>query len=203
VSVKVKICGITNGVDATAAVAAGADLLGFNFYSGSPRYVDPATAAAIIRALPTSAQTVGVFVNATRSEVERTAAATGIRLLQFHGDETPELCRGWPYPVIKAVRIRDAHSLRAMADHPASFLLADAFVEGAYGGTGQRVALERLIGVDPQRLILAGGLTPENIESVLLRIRPYAVDVASGVESSPGKKDHDRMRRFIAHVHAA
>lgn len=201
--VRVKICGITNRIDAEAAVAAGADLLGFNFYRRSPRYIDPASVAAIVGDLPRSVRTVGVFVNAARTEVEKIAAESAVGMLQFHGDESPEMCSGWSYPVIKALRIRDAQSLATAASYPVDFLLADAFVEGEYGGTGQRVALELLTGVEPQRLILAGGLNPENVAAVLREIQPYAVDVASGVESTPGMKDHARLRRFISNVHAA
>jgi phosphoribosylanthranilate isomerase len=201
--VRVKICGITNRDDADTAVAAGASLLGFNFYSLSPRYVSPALVREIVRGLPREISTVAVFVNASRDEVQALADTTGVSMLQFHGDEPPELCDGWHCPVIKAIRVRDEQSLAVAERYDVEFILADAFVNGAYGGTGQRVPLELLRSLDPNRLILAGGLTPENVGSVLRVMRPYAVDVASGVESAAGKKDRERMRRFVENVQSA
>jgi phosphoribosylanthranilate isomerase len=201
--VRVKICGVTNREDAEAAVAAGANLLGFNFYPRSPRFVSPATVHAIVRELPREIATVAVVVNSSRDAVRELVEATGVGMLQFHGDEPPELCAGWPCQVIKAIRMRDDTSLAAAAGYDVDFLLADAFVAGEYGGTGQRVALDLLRRLPSGRLIVAGGLTPENVGSVLEVVRPYAVDVASGVESSPGRKDGERMRRFIANVQSA
>ena len=201
--VRVKICGITNVADALAAVAAGADALGFNFHPGSVRYVCPDTAAEIAGQVPAALCTVGVFVNAARDEVARIAARVGLTALQFHGDEEPPACAGWSRKTIKALRVRDRHAAALARQFDVDYVLADAYVEGQHGGTGVSVPLELLEGFDRHRLILAGGLTPDSVGAVVRAVRPFAVDVASGVESGPGKKDAERMRRFIDHVHAA
>ena len=201
--VRVKVCGITNVDDALAALEAGADAFGFNFYAPSPRFVNADTAADIVARLPATACTVGVFVNAPRREVERVAGHVGLTALQFHGDEDPEFCRSWPQKIIKAVRVRDRSGAAAARAYAVDFILADAYVEDRFGGTGRRIAIEYLEGFDRGRLILAGGLTPENIAEAVRTVRPFGVDVASGIERVPGKKDWDLMRRFIAHAHAA
>jgi phosphoribosylanthranilate isomerase len=201
--VQVKICGITNLDDALAAVEAGADALGFNFYAPSPRAVSPDTAAGIVARLPAGMCSVGVFVNTTRQHIERVAGRVGLSALQFHGDEDPEFCRSWPQKTIKAVRVRDRGAAAAAAAYAVDFILADAYVEDRFGGTGRRIALEYLEGFDRGRLILAGGLTPENVKDAVRAVRPFGVDVASGIEGAPGKKDWDLMKRFIAHAHAA
>jgi len=201
--VQVKVCGITNLDDAQAAVEAGATMLGLNFFAGSPRCVTPAIAASIAERLPPTVRTVGVFVNETRERVVAIAGKVGLRALQFHGDEDPAYCRAWPQTIIKALRVRDAGGAAAARAYDVDFILADAYLEGHLGGTGRRVALEWLEGLNPQRLIIAGGLTAENVAEVVRAVRPYAVDVASGIEQSPGKKDHTLMRRFITHALAA
>jgi len=201
--VRVKICGLTNLDDARAALEAGADALGFNFYPQSPRFIAPATAAEIIASLPQPACIVGVFVNASRADVARTAQQVGLTALQFHGNEAAELLQGWPQKVIKAVRVRDTAAAIEARRYLVDFILADAYVEGQFGGTGSRIAVELLEDFDRQRLILAGGLTAVNVTEAIGLVRPFAVDVASGVERSPGKKDWNLMRRFIAHAHAA
>ncbi|MBI3786526.1 MAG: phosphoribosylanthranilate isomerase [Deltaproteobacteria bacterium] len=202
-SVKVKICGLTSAADAVAADAAGADLLGFNFYPPSPRYVGVAAAAEIVHLLPRGARTVGVFVDAERDEVLRTVQEVGLSMVQFHGSESPQYCRDWSVPVIKAVRVRDRRSIEEIHSYAVDFILADAYVEGQPGGTGRRVAPELLAGLERERLILAGGLNPDNVVEAIRAVRPFAVDVASGVESEPGRKDPQLMRRFIVNVQSA
>ena len=201
--VQVKVCGITNLDDALAAVDAGAAALGFNFYPLSPRCVSAAVAADIVGRLPPSLCTVGVFVDETRQRVAAVAAQAGVTALQFHGDEPPEFCRAWGRKMVKAIRVRDRHAAEQARAYDVDFILADAYVEGRFGGTGRRVALEFLDGFDRARLILAGGLTAENVGEAVRTVRPFAVDVASGIERAPGKKDWTLMRSFIARAHAA
>lgn len=202
-AVRVKVCGITTRDDALAAVEAGAAALGFNFYPTSPRYVTPATAGAIIATLPPAVCTVGVFVDESREAITAIARQTRLQALQLHGAEAPELCDGWSEKVIKAIRVRDRDAAAHARAYRVDFILADAYVEGQCGGTGTRVAVELLEGFERRRLILAGGLTAENVAAAVRAVRPFAVDVASGVESAPGRKDWNLMRRFIANAHAA
>lgn len=201
--VRVKICGITTVDDALAAVDAGAAALGFNFYERSPRYVAPAVAADIAARLPRGVCMVGVFVDEEPARVAEIARQVGLGALQFHGHEAPTRCIGWQQKVIKAIRIRDRHAASEARSYAVDFILADAYVEGRFGGTGRRVATELLDGFDRHRLILAGGLTVENVGAIVRIVRPFAVDVASGVERTPGKKDAHLMKRFIAHAQAA
>lgn len=201
--VRVKVCGITNLDDAIAAVDAGADALGFNFYAPSPRFVQPGVAADIIGRIPRTTCCVGVFVEASRHEVAGIAERTGITALQFHGNEDPEFCRAWHQKVIKAIRVRDQHAVAEAHRYAVDFILVDAYVEGRLGGTGLRLDLGLLEGLDRGRLILAGGLTPETVADAVRAVRPFGVDVASGIERAPGKKDWSLMRRFIADAHRA
>jgi phosphoribosylanthranilate isomerase len=195
--VKVKICGITRVEDALEAARLGADALGFNFWPRSKRYVAPAEARAIVRRLPPFVTAVGVFVDASREEILRAADASGIRVAQLHGDEPPELCASLPLPVLKALRIADGHALAALAAYEVSGFLLDAPSPG-YGGSGATfdwsLAAEAAAVVP---VVLAGGLTPENVAEAVRVVRPWGVDVASGVERSPGVKDLDKVRRFI------
>jgi phosphoribosylanthranilate isomerase len=204
VPVKVKICGITRAEDACLAAAAGADYLGVNFWPRSPRAVDVGRARAIAAAAP-GVPLVGVFVDAPRDEVVRTAEGAGLSLVQFHGDEPPAYCRDWPWPVVKAVRAPANGSAAALLAPFAdvAYLLVDAYVAGQPGGTGRRVAPEALAGVPGGRLVLAGGLTPENVAEAVRAVRPFAVDVASGVEERAGVKDHEKIQRFIQRAKAA
>jgi phosphoribosylanthranilate isomerase len=204
VPVKVKICGITRAEDACLAAAAGADYLGVNFWPRSPRAVDVGRARAIAAAAP-GVPLVGVFVDAPRDEVVRTAEGAGLSLVQFHGDEPPAYCRDWPWPVVKAVRAPANGSAAALLAPFAdvAYLLVDAYVAGQPGGTGRRVAPEALAGVPGGRLFLAGGLTPENVAEAVRAVRPFAVDVASGVEERAGVKDHEKIQRFIQRAKAA
>ena len=200
---RVKVCGITNLDDALAAVDAGAAGLGFNFYPRSPRYVPPGAAGEIMTRLPHAVCRVGVFVDETREHIASLAAQLGLQALQFHGNEPPELCRAWSQKVVKAIRVRDRDAVMLARTYDVDFILADAYVEGQLGGTGTRVALELLEGLDRRRLILAGGLTAENVVAAVRAVGPFAVDVASGIEAAPGRKDWRLMRRFIANAHAA
>ncbi len=200
---RVKVCGITRLEDALAAVDAGAWALGFNFYTRSPRYITPAAAGQIIARLPSAVCSVGVFVDEVRARVAALAAELALQALQFHGNELPELCRAWQQKVVKAIRVRDHAAALQARGYDVDFILADAYVEGQLGGTGARVALELLEGLDRRRLILAGGLTADNVAATVRAVRPFAVDVASGIETAPGRKDWKLMRRFIENAHAA
>jgi phosphoribosylanthranilate isomerase len=195
---KVKICGITNMEDALFAAECGADALGFIFHSKSPRSITPETAAAIIAKLPPLIMTVGVFVNEVPGQMRETLEMTGIKALQLHGEEPPEACGIWT-PVIKSFRVSDFVDLKLLEQYRnASALLLDTFSNAEYGGTGRifnwDIAVEaKAMG----RIILAGGLTPENVEEAVRRVRPYAVDVSSGVEAEKGRKDLKKVREFI------
>jgi phosphoribosylanthranilate isomerase len=204
VSVKVKICGVTRPEDARAAAAAGADYLGVNFWPGSPRAVDVERARAIGAAAP-AVPLVGVFVDASRDEVARTGERAGLALVQFHGAESVAYCRDWPWPVIKVIRVPPGERAERLAAPFAgvAYLLVDAWVPGRPGGTGVRVADDALGGLSVERLFLAGGLTPDNVGEAVRRVRPFAVDVASGVEQHAGVKDHEKIQRFIERAKAA
>jgi len=195
---KIKICGITNSEDALQACACGADALGFVFYGKSPRCVTPQQAKSIIAALPAFVVTVGLFVNEAPARVREIADECGLDVIQLHGDEGPADCDFTPRRVIKALRVKDAASL---ADHTlfnTSALLLDAWVADAYGGTGHSFNWELAAGVARQRpVILAGGLTPENVADAIRAVHPYAVDVSSGVEATPGQKDPVKVAAFI------
>jgi len=200
---RVKICGITSLADAQTAVAAGADLLGFVFYAKSPRFITPPKARLIIRRVSGRVKKVGVFVNASVEEVKRTADACRLDYLQFHGVETAAYLRRFKgYKTIKAVRVKDAASLRGLSRYPADFFLFDAFHQKAFGGTGKTFDWACLKRLKRWRrpFFVSGGLTPENIGALLARIRPYGVDVSSGVEARPGKKSSRLIRRFMGEV---
>lgn len=204
-SVKVKICGITNLEDGRAAAEAGADMIGLMFYEASPRVVSLGAAAQIAGALPPFLLKVGVFVNPPEELVLRAIGECGLTLLQFHGDEPPEFCTQFGVMSVKAFRMRDAGSLAALGDYPTDAYLLDAYSPAALGGTGAKFNWE--LAVEAQKLgkpiFLAGGLTPDNVAQAVREVRPFAVDVSSGVESTPGKKDHAKMRAFIAAARAA
>jgi phosphoribosylanthranilate isomerase len=195
---RVKICGITRLEDALEAVRLGADALGFNFWPGSKRFIAPADARRIIAALPPLVTTVGVFVDPSHDEAEAAAAVSGIRVLQLHGDESPEACRAFQRPVVKGLRVAGPEALEQLARYAGlAGILLDAASPG-YGGSG--TTFDWSIAREAARrvpLLLAGGLTPDNVGEAIRAVHPYAVDVASGVESSPGVKDPDRMARFI------
>jgi phosphoribosylanthranilate isomerase len=198
-STMVKICGITNEADALAATEAGADALGLMFYEPSPRNVPLKAAAEIARQLPPFVIKVGVFVNAPEDHVLRAINECGLNIIQFHGDETPEYCQLFPVMTIKAFRIRDAESLKSLPEYKTDAWLLDAHVADKMGGTGATFNWD--LAIEAQKLgrpiFLAGGLTPENVGEAVRRVQPYAVDVSSGVEASPGKKDHQKVKAFI------
>jgi phosphoribosylanthranilate isomerase len=199
---QIKICGITNIEDALAAAAAGANALGFVFHPASPRHVTPGQAREIIGALPQAVCTVGVFVNLAAAEVLQIAERCGLDLIQLHGGETREYCRRFPRErLIKALSFRSEEEINVMADYPVRAFLVDAHDPVRFGGTGTtcdwnlaRKAAAR------HPLILAGGLNEENILAALEAVRPLAVDISSGVEAAPGKKDHEKIRSVIAAV---
>jgi phosphoribosylanthranilate isomerase len=201
---RVKVCGITNLEDALAAVEAGADMLGFNFYARSPRCVSPAEARKIIEGLPGGVSCVGVFVNEPEpADVERIAREAGLDAVQLHGDETPEYCQSLRgLTTIKALRVGADYHVESAAPYGTDAVLLDAYVAGERGGTGHTFdwALAALTRERVPRLFLAGGLTPDNVAAALAAVRPYAVDVCSGVETAPGRKSPELMRRFVKAV---
>ncbi len=198
----VKICGITNLEDALAAVEAGADALGFNFYRRSPRYVAPEEARRMAARLPESVMRVGVFVNGGEpEEVARVADEVGLTAVQLHGDETPEYCRALRGRfVIKALRAGSNFEPESVLEYEADAILLDAFSDRERGGTGLVVdwAVARRVRELVPRLFLAGGLGPENVAAAVWAVEPYAVDACSRLESAPGRKDPARVRAFVA-----
>ena len=196
--IRVKICGITHVEDALQACACGADALGLVFYPRSPRCVTPEQARAIIRALPPLVTTVGLFVNEEPQRIRQLAEDCGLDVIQLHGDEGPGACDYAPRRSIKALRVKDAASLAGHEEFGTSALLLDAWVAGAYGGTGESFNWELAAGIARQRpVILAGGLRPENVAAAVQAVRPYGVDVSSGVEAAPGRKDPAKVAAFI------
>lgn len=200
---KVKVCGITNLPDAEKALEYGADALGFNFYAPSPRFLTPTKARAIVRQLPAGGCNVALFVNEAVAQVKEILASgvlddgrQGYHALQFHGEEDGEYCSGWGLRVIKAFRLKGKDDLQRLNDFPADFYLLDSWSAG-YGGSGAAFPWEWLQGLNAQKLILSGGLTVDNVADAVCRIRPYGVDVCSGVESRPGVKDHEKIKDFI------
>jgi phosphoribosylanthranilate isomerase len=197
--VKVKICGITNLDDAMAAADFGADALGFVFFKKSPRYISPANAKKIIKRLPPFISTVGVFVNENKNTIEKVVLQAGINIIQLHGDEPPKACN-LSRPAIKVIRVKSIDSLEIISkykDKVSAFLL-DTYTPEVFGGTGQIFNWD--IAAEAKKfgkVILAGGLTPENIEKAVRLVHPYAVDVSSGVEAEKGKKNHKKMELFI------
>ena len=198
----VKICGITRPEDALAAARAGAHAIGLVFYAKSPRHITPARASAIIRVLPPFVTTVGLFVDATAEGVRAALAEAPVGLLQFHGEETPEFCRQFKRPYVKAVRVKAGVDLLQYAQdyHDAKALLLDAYVEGLHGGSGAAFDWSLIPRGLPLPVILSGGLTPENVADAVRRVRPSAVDVSSGVESAKGIKDAQKIAAFIKGV---
>ncbi len=196
--IKVKICGITTIEDARHAVACGADALGFVFFAKSPRCVSPETARGIIAELPPFVSAVGLFVNEDPERIRQVVDFCSLDVIQLHGDEAPDGCDFGPRRIVKALRVKDAASLAGHREYSVSALLLDAWVAGVYGGTGERFNWELAAAVARQRpVILAGGLTPENVAEAVRQVRPYAVDVSSGVEAAPGKKDPAKVAAFI------
>lgn len=201
--VRVKICGITNIDDAVAAIDFGADALGFVFYEKSPRFIPPEKAGHIIRQLPPFITTVGLFVDENSNAVEEITVQNNIDIAQFHGKEPPAACL-LSLRVIKAFRVKDLKDLDSLGAYQVSAFLLDTYTEDLYGGTGQVFNWD--IAIEAKRfgrIILAGGLTPDNIEKAVKLVRPFAVDVSSGVERDKGIKDHKKMKLFIERAKGA
>jgi phosphoribosylanthranilate isomerase len=201
-SVLIKICGITNLADALVSVEAGADILGFVFYERSPRYIPPQVAREIIRRLPASVVKAGVFVNADKERIDSIIGECGLDMLQFHGEERPEYCLRFGLRTMKAFRIRGPESLRMLRDYGTDAWLLDAYTPGAQGGTGERFDWDLAVeaGSWGRPIFLAGGLTPSNVATALRQVHPSGVDVSSGVEAAPGRKDARKVKSFIAAV---
>lgn len=197
----VKICGVCRPEDAAVCVDAGADAIGLNFHPASRRYCEPHLVPAILQSLPERFPVYGVFVDRSREQISEAVVALGLRGIQLHGDEPPALCEGWELPVIRAVKavssqavvaaVQASKNWRVLVDNPAG------------GGTGTLVEEQVLEGLDLSEVVLAGGLTPDNVAARVAALRPFGVDVAGGVESRPGVKDHKKIREFIEHARAA
>jgi phosphoribosylanthranilate isomerase len=216
--VRVKICGITNPTDARLAVEAGADALGFIFVENTPRFVTPEQVAPIIRHLPPFVTPVGVFWDHPAGHVKAVAEACGLRALQFHGDETPEELAGYDLPVIKTIKLPPVSMIEGLPEYKigdvgqrlryravAAALLLDTATRWSEGETREPIAwrMAAILGQGPKPLILSGGLTPDNVARAVEIVKPYGVDVNSGVEAAPGRKDPDKVRRFIAEARRA
>jgi phosphoribosylanthranilate isomerase len=199
---KVKICGITNVEDAMASVQLGADLIGFNFYPKSPRYIEPKNAEKIIRKLPAFIDIVGLFINESADYIRKTSGELMLNWVQLHGDESPGFCASldnMPAKVIKAIRIKDGKDIEYAKNFATDALLLDAYHPSLYGGTGERFnwkLLPQLTGHKFGRTFLAGGITAENVAEAIGQ-GFYGIDICSGIESSPGKKDHKKMSELF------
>jgi phosphoribosylanthranilate isomerase len=205
--VHIKICGLTRSEDVRRAITLGADYLGFIFAS-SPRRVAPETVQAILENLeagqslmPERPERVGVFVNADGEFVRETALRTGLTVLQLHGDESPDYCAQFELPVVKVLRIRDRGIFEQVPDYPTPYILLEPYVRGKHGGTGVQadwaLAAELVRTFPDRRFFLAGGLGPENVQAALAAVRPFAVDASSALESRPGIKDKQKMKKFF------
>lgn len=199
---RVKICGITREEDARTAVAAGCDAIGFVFYKPSPRFIDPVQASKIASQLPPFVSVVGLFVDADPSDINHARQLVRLDLLQFHGDETVVECERYGMPYMKAVRVKAETNLLQYAElyGRAQALLLDTFVEGVPGGTGKAFDWNIIPGSFPKPLVLAGGLTPDNVTEAIRRVQPYAVDVSGGVELNKGIKDAAKIAAFMQGV---
>ena len=201
--VKVKICGMTNLKDVKVAVDGGVDAVGFIFYKKSPRSVTMQAVRKIVLELPPFVDSVGVFVNETAEQINKIADRCNLDRVQLHGNESPTFCKKIRRRVIKAIRVKDIQSLKKLSDYPVSSFLLDTFSEDQYGGTGR--VFDWNLAYPAKKygpIILAGGLTPNNVRQAIQRIQPYGVDVCSGVESQPGIKDHKKMQTFLKNVKA-
>lgn len=199
--IKVKICGLTNLEDALMAVDMGADMVGFNFYPHSQRFIDITRALDIINKIPTFVDTVGIFVNPTIEDIRDVAEQGFLNWIQLHGDESVEFCdslRWMTTRTIKAIRVKDRRDIETAKGYFTDAVLFDTFVDGAYGGTGQRFNWRQ---IDPsyRRVFLAGGITPDNVAQAV-ETGAYAIDVCSGIESRPGKKDYLMMRQLFENI---
>ena len=203
---KIKICGITNKIDAIRAAERGVEMLGFVFYKESKRYVEPMTVEDIVNELPPSMGKVGVFVDEEIKKVNKAAENASLNILQFHGDETPEYCASFRgrYKVIKAFRLKDIKDLKRINDYDVDFYLFDTYKSDSIGGTGETFDWKILKDFEVLKpVILSGGLNPENVSRAIKEIVPYGVDVSTGVEASPGRKSAELMKRFVEKVRKA
>ena len=198
-SVTVKICGITSQADAKAAAAAEADAIGLMFYKESPRHVTIEQAKEICEVLPAHIMRVGVFVNTDEALINRALSECLLNILQFHGDETPEDCAQYPVMTLKAFRVQGPETLEQMKDYSTAGFLLDAYTKEARGGTGEKFNWDLAVQAQQLRkpVFLAGGLTPDNVAEAVRKVEPFGVDVSSGVESEPGKKDPEKMAAFV------
>jgi len=200
--VKVKICGLTNYEDAAAAIDMGADLLGFNFYPKSPRYIAPEDAAKIIGKLPAFMDIAGVFVNEPIENIHETQNLCSLNWVQLHGDEDPEFCNEFRYhdvKVMKAIRVKDQSDVESAEDFFTDAILLDAFDPNKYGGTG--ISFDwNIVGHINKRIFLAGGINPDNAAKAV-ELGVYGIDICSGIEASPGKKDHKLMKKLFENIH--
>ena len=201
--VKVKVCGMTSLKDALVAVEGGADAVGFIFYKKSPRSVTMKTVREIVLELPPFVDTVGVFVDETAEQINKIADYCNLDIIQLHGDESPTFCKKIRRKVIKAFRIKDMQSVKKLSSFQVSGFLLDTFSENLHGGTGKVFDWNLALPVKKfGPVIMAGGLTPNNVQQAVRQIRPYGVDVCSGVESEPGIKDHKKVRAFLNNAKA-
>ena len=201
--VKVKVCGMTSLKDALVAVEGGADAVGFIFYKKSPRSVTMKTVREIVLELPPFVDTVGVFVDETAEQINKIADYCNLDIIQLHGDESPTFCKKIRRKVIKAFRIKDMQSVKKISNFQVSGFLLDTFSEKLHGGTGK--VFDWNLALPAKKfgpVIMAGGLTPNNVQQAVRQIRPYGVDVCSGVESEPGIKDHKKVRAFLKNANA-
>lgn len=200
--VKVKICGLTNYEDAAAAIDMGADLLGFNFYPKSPRYIEPAEAAKVINRLPAFTDIVGVFVNEPAEKIHEARNLCHLDWIQLHGDEDPEFCkefRSHNVKVMKAIRVKDQKDVESAENFFTDAILLDAFDPKKYGGTG--ISFDwNIIGHINKRIFLAGGINPDNAAKAV-ELGVYGIDICSGVEARPGKKDRKLMKKLFENIH--
>lgn len=199
--VKVKICGLTNYDDAAAAVDMGADILGFNFYKDSPRYIEPQKAAEIIDRLPAFIDTAGVFVDETLDKIHKTINTCQLNWVQLHGDETPQFCGlllSYNVKTMKAIRVKNQADIKRAEDYFTDAILLDAFDPAKYGGTGLTFDWN-IIGHIDKRIFLAGGINPDNVVAAV-ELGVYGIDVCSGIEISPGKKDHQKMKLLFENI---
>ena len=201
--VKVKVCGMTSLKDALVAVEEGADAVGFIFYKKSPRSVTMKTVREIVLELPPFVDTVGVFVDETAEQINKIADYCNLDIIQLHGDESPTFCKKIRRRVIKAFRVIDMQSVKKLSGFQVSGFLLDTFSENLHGGTGK--VFDWNLALPAKKfgpVIMAGGLTPNNVQQAIRQVRPYGVDVCSGVESEPGIKDHKKIRAFLKNAKA-
>lgn len=198
---RVKVCGITNLEDAWTAIEAGTDALGFVFVPNTPRYIEPDDANAIMRQIPPLVTTIGLFVNAGSTQIRDVATNCRLDAIQLHGNESPELCHSLNLKIIKAFRIKESEPLNILSKFQVDAYLLDTYVKGKLGGTGKTFDWNLAYRAKKYgQIILAGGLNPSNVSTAINQVKPYAVDVSSGVEAEPGRKDPKKVRDFIRTV---